>query len=241
MKLHRHVIFGLISLLIFTGCFSVSADDTGDNRAQEWKIGDSWAIDTTLYSRDWILSFSDPKMEAEKNNPKVLASYVVKVQVTGQAVIDGTKCWEVDFEADESAPKGVREQKYRISVSQEDKSIKKITRLEGKNLGNPTIERVGNIVILKDAPYGFPIETIPLEMENESGGARKGSVLSASRTEKHVEGKKEMDMSLSLKKDEREIMRVRQKWSHGAKWWAEYEKYTRGHKEIHAQVREKHT
>jgi hypothetical protein len=131
------------------------AKDSPDTLRVFWKIGDKWEVETTLYSRDWMLYFGDPLQEKGKNLEKILAQYTVFVQVTAKVSREGVDCWQVDFVPDQKAPAGIREKKYRIWVSAEDGAMKGMSAMEDRNGGNIQVEDVDGIPVLKNAPTDF--------------------------------------------------------------------------------------
>lgn len=230
--------FKLVNVnLAFWVCFlCVSTYVWGQNLegsdVPRWVVGDIWDVGTILYSRDWGLAFSDPKMEERKHKPHVLARYTVKIEVTAERKHRGVECWQIDFTPDEKAPLSVREQKYRILVSKEDGSIIELSCLSGENFGDPTPKDVDGITVIYDAPYGFPLEIIPWTT-NKVAGVNK-TFLTATRNETIVGNEKHIE--LVVRQGTNEVPRIKQKWAVGAKWWSEYEKYTAGHIELHAKI-----
>jgi hypothetical protein len=204
-----------------------------------WKVGDTWEVDVTLYSRDWMLYFGDPVEEESKDLEKVLGQYTVVVEVTAKVSHEGVDCWRIDFVPDEKAPEGVREQKYRILVSTMNGTIRDLSRIEGENVGNHEIEDVDGIPVLKNAPYGFPLEMIPWKPVHKKTKTKKSSPrrhkLSVERKETTVDGAREF--TLDLKEGVKKLSSVRQKWGQGNRWWSEYQKHHRGHKELQAKLK----
>lgn len=235
MNMIRNYILLLVLVLPFLA-FAQSKSDVPHSR---WKVGDTWEIEVTLYSRDWMLFFGDPTKEESKDLEKVLGQYAVVAEVTAKVSRDGVDCWQIDFVPDEKAPVGVREQKYRVLVSTIDGSIRELSRIEGENVGNAEIEDVDGYTVLKNAPYGFPLEMIPWEPVQKKTKMKQPSPrrhqLSAERKETAVDGMKEL--VLDLKEGAKERSSVRQKWGQGNRWWSEYQKYNRGHKELQAKLK----
>lgn len=228
--------------LLLAGLMATLLIHTGKVAAHEerlpWSVGHIWHVDTTLYSRDWAIDFSDPSVEANKHVPRVLAKYDVTIQVSGEELLKGREYWTVDFLVGNGAPEGVREQSYRVWVSKKNGSMHRLERLSGREIGAPMVERTGESGFLVEAPYGIPLEIIPrigdgrLRKESRQG---KVSVYSARKSEEAVSGGSRTELSVYQKSEE--ISLVIQTWKTGATWWTEYEKFNRGHKELHARLR----
>jgi hypothetical protein len=205
-----------------------------------WAIGDSWEVDVTLYSRDWMLSFRDPAKEADKARDRILGRYSVFIEVVAKVSCEGVDCWQIDFVPDENAPGGVREQQYRILVSAEDGAIKRLLRTKGLAVDRAEIENIDGVDLVKNCPYGFPLEIIPWEQPLKKTKLKQLSPrrhqLSTERKVVVVGNVKELSMEVKEDADQRSV--VRQKWSQGS-WWTEYEKYYRGHLELRAKIKTK--
>ena len=229
----RNWILGLFTyalLIILTP--ALGAEPAKSTRSNlPWITGESWRISTFLYSRDWAIAFSDPKAEAEKHKPMLLAMYSVLVEVIGVQEVDGIMCWQMDFTADQNAPPSIREQKWRVWVSQVDGSTKKIKDINYKSKVCPEINIVDDTSILIKAPYGFPIEFIPLvkvKKELVSKSLNFKAYVSEEQTNRFNHKK------LYVTRYAKKLDHVHQKWNKGAKWWSEYLKYTEDHIELHA-------
>jgi hypothetical protein len=228
----RKCILHLVSLVPLI-CFGQSDFDQPTNH---WKVGDKWKIDVTLYDLSWARTYSDPEMEARKNDETVLCQYVVNVEVTARVSYEGVDCWQLDYSPGEKTPKGYNEMKFRIWVSIEDGSMKGLSQLKGlRDLGDGIIDFDG-ISFLEDAPLGFPLEMIQWrrgqKQEKPQPSRHKTSAEfkeAASDTSKEV--------TLAVKRDSVELSFVRQKWEKGIFWWTEYERYIQGHKELYAKLR----
>lgn len=213
----------------------------GEARAPQsrWMIGDRWVVECVLYDRGWALSLSNPSSNEEGISERVLAEYAVLVEVTARIPLEGLDCWQLDFTPDENAPAGVREQKYRILVSTTTGLIKSIFRLKGEERGSAVVEDVSGIPILENAPYGFPLETIPWDtdrpIKNVAEPTPNKRLLSVERKETRVNGA--IELALELKAGPKTLSSVSQKWDQGNRWWSEYEKYNRGHKELQAKLK----
>jgi hypothetical protein len=116
---HKYI---LLSALMMP--FHALAQGKPETPHHRWQVGDKWEVATTLYDRDWMLSFSDPVKEKEKHRARVLAQYTVTFEVTAKVSHQGVDCWQVDLATDEKAPVGVRELKCRIVVSTANGSMR---------------------------------------------------------------------------------------------------------------------
>lgn len=200
----------------------------------KWVVGDTWDVDAVYYSKGWGLAFSDPKMEQEKLKPHVFARYMVKIEVTAERKYGDIECWQLDFTPNEKdkIPRSISGQKYRILVSKEDGSIKEILCLSGENHRNPQLVDVNGITVLRNAPYGFPLEIISWGT-NKITGVNK-TILTATRNEAAVGNEKYKE--LIVRQGTNEVTHIKQKWAKNAKWWSEYEKLTAGHKDLDAKL-----
>ena len=225
-----------IALLTSFLCF---AEASSTLPYTNWKVGDKWEVATTLYARDWMLSFGNPIAEEKKNIPKVLSSYIVTVEITDILLKKDIECWQIDFIPSDEAPIGVREQNYRVWISKNDGSICGIKRLAGKNIGNPELCDIDGVSVLINSPYGFPLDVIPWGFPNDIVKEQNNKTLdqlhplSASRKET-MSGNK-CQVELNVQKGEQEILHVSQKWGQ-KNWWLEYEKFSHGHKELYAKL-----
>ncbi|MBU1695037.1 MAG: hypothetical protein KKC51_13900 [Verrucomicrobia bacterium] len=206
--------------------------DAKDPVAQ-WRVGDSWDIAVTLYSRDWMLSFSDPKLEKAKEESKSIATYAVRVTVAGVESNQDVSCVLLDFAADDNAPRGIRGTRFRLWVSQEDGSVRRVAQTEGQPMGSPSVERVGVATLLADAPYGYPLEVFPNSIFNEGRRVQLGDTsLSVATREELSDGREKL--VFSTQKGEETMLSVEQRWADGARWWSQYSKFRQGHMEMEA-------
>ena len=226
-------------LLVLTVPSLTYAQSNPDAPHHRWKVGTKWDVEVTLFDRGWMLAFSDPVKEKEKHAERVLGQYAIVVEVTDKVSHKGVDCWQIDFDPDEKAPAGIREQKYRIWISTKDGAIRGLSQMEGQNVGNAEVEDVDGLPVLKNAPYGFPLEFIPWEEVQKKAETKQSSPrrnkLSVERKETAVDGAKEL--SVILKVGEVTLSSVRQKWGQGSDWWTEYEKHNRDHKELRAKLK----
>ncbi|MCC6694136.1 MAG: hypothetical protein IT365_00770 [Candidatus Hydrogenedentes bacterium] len=206
-----------------------------------WNVGDSWTVDIELYSRDWAADFSDPKVEAKKNIPHILARYSMRIEVSGTESVDGTECWQLDFAPIRNSVSDdlevLKDRRYRALVSKRSGSIQKVQILAGEDPAMPEIVHLDDTAVLLYPPYGFPIEMIP--WGEESKGARaleRTRRLALSRQPVVVDGKQKRYCQRVLDGD-REVLRVEQTWNDGAKWWKEFTSYRDGHIDLHATLR----
>lgn len=206
----------------------------------KWKVGDKWEIDTTLYSMGWMLSFSDPKMEKEKNKDGVHSQYIVTAEITAAVTRKGVDCWQIDFTPSEQAPPSTREQRYRVWISKVDGSMKDFACLAGVDYRSPTLREIDGITILSPTPFGFPFEFIPWNLENWT--KRKAPTSRGSNelfiTCKEMVTNTEREASVAVCIGSKVITSVRQKWDREKNWWTEYEKVTEGHKELVAKLKD---
>lgn len=207
----------------------------------QWNVGDSWTVDIELYSRDWAADFSDPKVAAEKNIPHILARYSMRIEVSGTESVDGTECWQLDFAPIRNSVSDdlevVKDRRYRALVSKRSGSIQEVQILAGEDRAMPEIVHLDDSAVLLYAPYGFPIETIPWSEDSEGArAAERTTRLALSRQPVVVDGKERRYDQRVLDGD-REVFRVRQVWTDGAKWWKEFSSYRDGHIDLHATLR----
>jgi len=228
--------------LLTSICWLLIIGESSAEEALNWEIGDSWKTGITLYSRDWMLCFSDPKIEAKKHEPTVLGRYIVEIKVTGMEMIDNVNCWQLDFVPEDLAPEGIRKQRYRILVSQEDNNIRTCRRLvEGNEIKSENVymPEEDGIKLMPLETYGFPLEILLYAGQtnsdpNSQEGQKKLSKLIVNRIEKSERGAKHIDSIVT--QDSQELARVIQIWPAASKWWAKYVKYTEGHVEMEASV-----
>ena len=196
-----------------------------------WKVGDSWNISVELYSRDWMIDFRNPERERLKNVPRVLARYTMHVKISGKEQVSEPSCLQVDFIPGKDAPSGIREQQYRVLVAKENGSARKLIQLTGKQQGNPSVVTLEDVTMIRNAPYGFPLEFLSVKRKI-AAKSKDGTLFLTVNTE--VTDQSVMEVRLKIR-DEEESM-VRQRWVAGANWWNEYEKDYMGHKEVHARI-----
>jgi hypothetical protein len=191
-------------------------------------------LDVTLYSSGWMLSSSDPKVEARKNEPHILGRYEVTVAVIGEESIQDADCWQLDFKADENAPPGLEGLQYRVWVSKADGNIRKIAQLSGKHPVTLELEQFDGLTVVDEGAYAVPLETIPCVPSEGPQEPEQGPV-SVIKSESVIEGRRVIE--LKLQKEDATISTLRQKWGDDPKWWLEYEKLLEGHKELEAKLK----
>ena len=189
------------------------------------------------------LTSANPRAEARKNIPGVLAEYTVTVLISGASDVKKVPCWHVDFTPSEKAAPGI-EGTYRIYVSKQDGVVRQIKRITGKDVNSPELIRCATTTFMHRAPTGYPLELLPFSTRTEEKaiqGKNSYPLLITNRLSVKMMGANvntaTMIGIMRYKHEAEAESVVKHKWPVGAKWWTEYEKYTQGHLEIQARRR----
>ena len=204
----------------------------------KWSIGDKWEIETTVYARGWVLSYSNPNRRQRAQKDRIFARYTLTAEVTGKAMVDDVECWKVDFTPQEDAPKGFKKT-YRTFVSARDGSVRKISLLSGRRTAHPSLRNFSGIRVLTKPPYGFPVEMIPWQVavgigQGASAENGKGSAI----RRESLDGETR-EIEIEVHGGWHEHTRLRQTWKVGDNWWTTYEKTIKGHKDLEARIKRK--
>ena len=208
------------------------------NGMRSWRAGDSWRVDVDYYSEDWM--FQEVGWAAEKAEPSVQHRYQLGITVVGTNTVAVSNCWMLDFmPLNAEVPLGVRGHRFRVWVSMDDGSIRKIKEMAGGNVWNPLVGVVKDIHVLFHVPRGFPIELIPWNIAAVPVGTvpTSGRVSAwTTKAETVVNGSTQTVVTLAMGTPNN--IRIEQTWTAGANWWSEYRRYIGGHINLPARLRE---
>jgi len=161
--------------------------------------------------------------------PQVIARYLVHVKVADMQLVGNARCFLVHFTPDRGAPAGSQEPCH-LFVRERDGWPEKIVR-GNTDLTALWLEHLGEASVLGDAPEGFPIEIWPCD---RSLTIKSTQSLLAFDLRQQEMGTNRLFFQSTLKSGEREQLRIHQTWHQGSKWWTDYERYIKGHKDLRA-------
>lgn len=224
----------LLLVLVAIYCLSETNSPLQDVK---WNLGDKWEVDTTLYSRGWMLPSGAGK---DKNirDDVILDQYVITIEVTSRNIKKGVECWQIDFTPSSTAMVGIRNLKYRVWISVKNKKLVDVSQLSGVYVGSPQIEEIDGVRMITNTSYGIPLEIFQSKKEpcenqkNDSGMRNKISTTINNTIIDNLQS-----IKVEVFKGTNKISHVIQKWDGKQHWWIEYEKQNKGHKEIHAKLK----
>ena len=140
-----------------------------------WRVGDCWKVIVEAYAGIPELAIADPTKRPRV--PHVFAKYSMLIRVVGSIPYSNSVCWVVDFLPDGSAPEAIKEQRYRVLVSQ-DGFMRKV-ELRSAATDPVAFETFGGMMFLRHMLPGFPIQMLPPHPNN-------GTVLERSGRRRHL-------------------------------------------------------
>jgi hypothetical protein len=224
-----------VARVVVLGLTLVAPAAAGEGSAplpvRAWKVGDNWTVCVELYSRDWMKAFGRPPTSKAGTKPQVVARYLVRVKVAGTETVGAIPCFLLDFLPGRGAPEGARES-CRLFVRQQDGWAVKV--LQGSADRSPLwLEQLGEASLLASFPEGQPIELFPSDRPCSIKPA--GSSLALDIRQQQT-GNNQRFVESILKSGDREQLRIQQMWDQDGKWWTEYERYVKGHKDLRAHL-----
>ncbi len=238
MKYHNFLFLASI-FFVLNVADSFSQTETKEDVGPKWNVSDRWKIGVTLYARSWLLSSSDPQVESRKNEPSILGHYLIDVRIIGREAFQEIPCWKLEYLPDNTAPTGIRQQRYHVLVSQRDYSIKNIKRLTGAKgqwIGDIPLACLDDIAMIPGETYGFPFEIFNMKSGSKDQNFRKneGKEFELIQSEMQIDNIFRTERIFGNLKESKEQQRIVLRTQKNAKWWSEYEKFNQGHKEIYA-------
>ena len=209
------------------------AADSFAYKPLQWMTGDSWKVIVEAYAGIPELAIADPTKRPRV--PHVFAKYSMLIRVVGSIPYSNSVCWVVDFLPDGSAPEAIKEQRYRVLVSQ-DGFMRKV-ELRSAATDPVAFETFGGMMFLRHMLPGFPIQMLPPHPNNgtvlERSGRRRHLIFgnTSKGQERLVEGRLE---TVGRDGGTRSDCVVKQTWAPGAKWWTTYVSYVHG--ELHTRA-----
>lgn len=221
-----------VCVWIFSVLFSLLSASENEIFIPKWKIGDTWEVYVTSYYRGWALAFSDPELEAKKNEPVIQGEYTVTIEIFGEDNLDNLECWIIRYSTDDKAPRFFKNLNYKSYISKKTGSIIKILEVNNtiETDTNPSIDDYYGI-ILDSQIYNVPIKAIPWIFKKEKDKKSRFDII---LTKKINTQEKKLLLTIKDSIDDEIYSTLSQTWKDGDNWWSEYEETIQGHIEMKA-------
>lgn len=210
---------------------ALAAEPLAPTPVKSWKVGDSWTLCVEQYSREWMNGFGQSSNPKGCVQPKVVARYLTRVKLAEVQKLGDVRCFVVDYVPGQNASAGAQKP-CRLFVRERDGWTQKVLQ-DTADVSALWLEQMGEASVLNATPEGCPIEMWPLDRVLSIKPSRGFLSLELRQVKT---GNNQLFAECILSSGNREELRVQQTWDQGAKWWTEYVRYVKGHKDLHARL-----